>query len=35
MAGLPVAVRPSSQDGVLDVVFLYKIVQQIDLRARQ
>lgn len=34
MAGLPVAVRPSSHDGVLDVVFLYKIVQQIDLRDR-
>lgn len=32
MAGLPVAVRPSSCDGVLDVVFLYKVVQQIDLR---
>lgn len=32
MAGLPVAVRPSSCDGVLDVVFLYKIVQKIDLR---
>lgn len=32
LIGLPVAIRPSSTDGRMDVVFLHRIVRHIDLR---
>jgi transposase InsO family protein len=32
LVGLPVAIRPSSLDGRMEVVFMHRIVQHIDLR---
>jgi hypothetical protein len=32
LAGLPVAIRPASLDGRMDVVFMHRAIQHIDLR---
>ena len=35
LVGQPVAIRPSSTDGVMEVVFIHRTVQHIDLRSRR
>ncbi|MBM7128471.1 integrase core domain-containing protein, partial [Dyella mobilis] len=32
LVGLPVAIRPSPTDGLMDVLFMHRTVQHIDLR---
>ncbi|MBM7127922.1 IS481 family transposase, partial [Dyella mobilis] len=32
LVGLPVAIRPSPADGLMDVLFMHRTVQHIDLR---